>query len=97
MLINNIKALQQKHKHKIRQELNKIYSQELLNNIFKHPYTKISFLQEDLGVSRLTASRYLEKLTKEGLLTQAKIGRENYYFNHELIKVLSSIENMKEI
>lgn len=96
MLINKVKKLQQEYKHTMRQNLNKIYSQELINNIFKHPYTKIAFLQKDLGVSRLTASRYLEKLTKEGLLTQAKFGRENYYFNHQLIKVLFNTENMRE-
>jgi hypothetical protein len=31
----------------------KFYSQDLLNNIFKHPYTKIEFIENDLGVSKL--------------------------------------------
>jgi len=34
----------------------KFYSQELLNNLFAHPYTKIEFLVRDLGVSRITAA-----------------------------------------
>jgi len=37
----------------------KFYSQDLLNNLFKHPYTKIEFLERDLGVSRITAAKYL--------------------------------------
>lgn len=96
-LINNIKQLQQEYKGIMKQKLGKIYSQELINNIFKHPYTKIAFLQEDLGVSRLTASRYLEKLTQEGLLMREKIGRENYYFNQKLVAILSNTKNMKEL
>jgi hypothetical protein len=35
-------------KHRIREALPKIYSQTLLNNIFKHPYTKIEFIVDDL-------------------------------------------------
>jgi Fic family protein len=95
-IINSIKQLQQKYKNTLRKDFSKIYSQELINNIFKHPYTKISFLEKDLNISRLTASRYLEKLTQGGLLKQYKIGRENYYLNHQLIEILSQVKNMKE-
>ncbi|SMM97649.1 MloA protein, putative [uncultured Candidatus Thioglobus sp.] len=96
ILVNDIRVLQQEYKKKIRNKCPKIYSQELINNLFKHPYTKISFLQEDLGASRVTAGRYLAELTQEGLLTKRKLGRENYYLNHQLIELLSNIENMKE-
>ncbi|SMM98305.1 MloA protein, putative [uncultured Candidatus Thioglobus sp.] len=96
ILVNDIRVLQQEYKKKIRNKCPKIYSQELINNLFKHPYTKISFLQEDLGASRVTAGRYLAELTQEGLLTKRKLGRENYYLNHQLIDLLSNIENMKE-
>lgn len=95
-IVNDIKFLQQRYKNRIRQDFRKIYSQELINNIFKHPYTKISFIEKDLGVSRLTASRYLEQLTQGGLLAQYKIGRENYYLNQQLITILSNVPNMKE-
>ncbi|WXU00562.1 MAG: hypothetical protein Ctma_1287 [Catillopecten margaritatus gill symbiont] len=95
-LVNDIKKLQQEYKENIRNKLPKLYSQELINNLFKHPYTKISFLQEDLNVSRVTAARYLGELTQEGLLIKHKLGRDNYYLNHQLIDLLSHIENMKE-
>jgi Fic family protein len=39
-------------KHRLREDLPKIYSQELLNNLFRHPYTRIEYLQNDLDVSR---------------------------------------------
>ena len=95
-LITKIKDLQQNYKHLIRKRCPKIYSQDLINNIFKHPYTKIAFLQQDLGISRLTANRYLDQLVREDLLVKRKFGRENFYFNPQLINLLSNTENMHD-
>ncbi len=47
-IVQKIKKLMLEQKHLLRSKLPKIYSQELLNNIFKHPYTKIEFLKKDL-------------------------------------------------
>ena len=58
-IIRAIKTAMMDYKHRIRAEFPKMYSQDLLNNLFRHPYTKIEFLQNDLRVTRLTASRYL--------------------------------------
>jgi Fic family protein len=66
----------------------KFYSQDLINNLFMHPYTKIDFVQRDLQVSRLTATKYLEALTTGGFLRKQKIGRGNYYVNLALEAVL---------
>ena len=63
-LIEAIKQRMQTIKHRMRDELPKIYSQDLLNNLFCHPYTKIEFLERDLGVSRLTAVKYLDQLCR---------------------------------
>ena len=86
-LILSIKELMLKMKHQIRGTY-KFYSQDLLNNLFKHPYTKIEFVQKDLGVSRVTASNYLKKLSEDGLLDKERIGSTNYYVNHHLFKLL---------
>ena len=67
----------------------KFYSQDLLNNLFKHPYTKIEFLEQDLGVSRITAATYLNKLADDGLLRKEKLGTANYYVNYRLFEILS--------
>jgi hypothetical protein len=48
LIINNIKELMQSEKHILREKCPKIYSQDLLNNLFKHPYTKIDFVTRDL-------------------------------------------------
>ena len=53
-----------------------------------HPYTKIEFVQRDLGASRITATKYLEALTEGGFVQKQKVGRGNYYVNLALNKVL---------
>ena len=83
-LISEIKQLMQEYKHRIRTQLPKIYSQDLLNNLFCHPYTRIEFVQQDIGVSRVTATKYLEQLTQEGLIEKHKMGRNSYYINKPL-------------
>jgi len=90
-LITEIKALMQKHKVTIRTELPKIYSQDLINNLFKNPYTKIEYLENDLKVTRQTASNYLNKISSLGLLEKIKVGKVNYYINSELINVLVNV------
>ena len=89
-LIQAIKILMQKHKQKIRTELPKIYSQDILNNIFRHPYTKIEFVEYDLNVTRKTASRYLDELAQIGVLDKLKIGRDNYFINTDLYNLLGN-------
>ena len=89
VLVNNIKTLMQEYKLLIRSKYVKMYSQDLLNNLFKYPYTKIEFIQSDLHVSRNTAIRYLEQLVKAGILIKHKIGRDNFYENKALFKLLS--------
>ena len=69
------------YKQKIRTELPKIYSQDLLNNLFRHPYTKIDFICEELGVSRPTATSYLSQLVGNGYLQKIKLVRDNFYLN----------------
>lgn len=84
-LIGQIRDLMQHTKHRMREECPKIYRQELLNNLFNHPYTKIEFVVEDLGVSRITATKYLEELVNVGLLEKIKVGRSNFYINAALM------------
>jgi Fic family protein len=88
VLIGEIKNLMQQYKHGIREKLNKIYSQDLLNNLFRHPYTKIEFIMNDLRVTRLTATRYLDLLVENGFLEKEKIGRTNFYINVPLFMLL---------
>jgi len=87
-LIGQIRQLMQEIKHRLRAEWPKLYSQDLLNNLFRHPYTKIEFVMHDLGVSRPTASSYLSQLVDSGFLSLHKVGRSNYYVNDRLVLLL---------
>ena len=88
-LITSIKELMQHYKQQIRSNHSKLYSQDLLNNLFKYPYTKIEFLQNDLQISRSTAIRYLDTLVKAGFLTKHKVGRDNFFLNTKLFELLA--------
>jgi Fic family protein len=83
-----IRTLQLDYKRRIRAEF-KFYSQELITNLFMHPYTKIDFIRRDLGVSRITASRYLNLLAEGGFLLKHRISRGLYYINEPLFHILS--------
>lgn len=89
-----IRDLLLKVKHKVRRDY-KFYSQDLINNLFMHPYTKIDYLQRDIGVKRLTATRYLDALVEGGVLKKQKVGRTNYYVNRPLFRILAG-ESMTE-
>jgi Fic family protein len=75
-------------KHRIRDAF-RFYSQDLINNLFTHPYTKIQFVERDLNVSRITATKYLDSLAEAGFLEKRKIGRSNYYMNVALTEILT--------
>jgi Fic family protein len=91
-LINGIRKLMQDYKTRIRGQY-KFYSQELLNNLFSHPYTKIEFIENDLKVHRQTASRYLEELVKGGFLEMEKIGKHHFFINRPLLNLFQGMSH----
>jgi Fic family protein len=90
--VRQIGALLLDVKHRIREQY-RFYNQDLINNLFKHPYTKIEFVMRDLGISRLTATRYLDQLADGGFLHKQKLGRSNYYINFPLCRILEQTGN----
>ena len=87
-LINDIKELMDKTKEKLKSELPKIYSKDLLEVLFIHPYTKIDMLVDNLGMTRQTASKHLKELETIGLLEEKKIKNSKFYINKELFTML---------
>ena len=87
VVVNKIKVLMDDYKKEIRGNFS-FYSHDLINILFKHPYSKISFLEKELRVHRHTATLYLNELAKAKMLTKVKIGRSNYYINEPLLKIL---------
>ncbi len=94
ILIKAIKQVMQEYKTIIREDFPKIYSQDLINNLFKHPYTKIDFLQKDLNVRRQTVSKYLNEIVNHpnNLLSKMKIGRDYYFINNGLMKLFTEFD-----
>ena len=86
-LITKLRALMQQLKQQLRSY--KFYSQDLLNHLFRHPYTRIEFVQQELKVSRPTAAGYLNKLAADGLLVKYRRVTANYYVNQPLFELLA--------
>lgn len=91
MLVKAFRDLMQKTKHDLRKRLPKLYSQNLLNNLYRYPYTKIEFIENELGVSRITATKYLNQLALAGLVRKQKFGKTNFYINEPLFALLSGV------
>jgi Fic family protein len=89
-LINEINFLMFKTKEKFTRELPKIYSKDLLELLFSQAYIKTSFLVDELGVTRKTATSYLREIEKIGILESIKVGRNVYFINKELFALLKN-------
>ena len=76
----------------IRQRIPKIYSRELTELIFVHPYCRIGDVVKADIAKRQTAAVYLKALAAEGLLEEIKAGRENLYINPPLLALLAERE-----
>ncbi|SFV75029.1 MloA protein, putative [hydrothermal vent metagenome] len=87
-LIYKIKELMDSTKVKLKNELPKIYSKDLLEILFMHPYTKIGMLEEVLGLHRETASKHLNAISELGILKPLKLGRTKFFVNVELFDLL---------
>ena len=90
-LVSEIHHLMLKTKHRMRIELPNIYSQDLLNNLFRHPYTRIESLEKELPYGYQTARKYLKLLTDFKFVEEVKQGRNNYYINRKLVDVFVNV------
>jgi hypothetical protein len=55
-----------------------VYSKELIELIFRQPYTKVQFLVDaDLAESK-TAAEYLKELERIGILKARKVTRRSF-------------------
>lgn len=75
----------------IQKNLPKLYTKELVEILFRLPYTKRQFLTDAKLGSPKTAGRYLAELEKAGFLTSEKVGKEKLYLNHQLMATLEDI------
>lgn len=94
--INGLNRLKQiittieKTAEQIKNKLPKIYSKDLIDILFRLPYTKRQHLiDENIGNPK-TVGNYLQKLEENGFLKSVKVGKEKLYLNQQLLKILES-------
>jgi Fic family protein len=85
-----IRALMIETMERARKELPvRVYSNELIELLFRQPYTKGQFLVDAGIAKRQTAAEYLRELERIGVLKAHKIGKETLYLNVKLYGLLS--------
>ena len=86
--IAQIEKLMNEMATEIQQKLPKIYSKDLMEELFRLPYTKRNQL-EKAGLGNLkTVGNYLKELEKQGFLKSEQVGKEKLYLNFRLLEVL---------
>lgn len=86
--INKINLLFNKTQKLVQEKLPRIYSKDLIEQLFIHPYSKIEFLVNNLGIERKAVSRYLNGLVEIGILKSQQKGKEVIYINTKLYNLL---------
>lgn len=67
----------------------RVYSKDLIEILFRQPYTKGQLLVDAGIAERKTAANYLKEIEKAGILKAQKLGKENLYLNVKLFELLS--------
>ena len=86
--LKNVTSLMDQMATEIKETNPKVYTKELVEILFRLPYTKRQFLIDaKLGTPK-TVGNYLMKLEKSGFLISEKVGKEKLYLNHKLMAIL---------
>jgi len=92
-IINKITDTMNGTKEEIQSKLPKIYSKELLETLYFEFYTKTSYVEKSLNISRKTATTYLKELERIGILSSEKIGKEVIYKNIALFNLIKEVDD----
>ncbi|MHB1147488.1 MAG: Fic family protein [Lutibacter sp.] len=86
--ISEIERLMGEMGKEIQIKLSKIYSKDLMEELFRLPYTKRNQL-EKAGLGNLkTVGNYLKELENSGFLKSEQVGKEKLYLNFKLLEIL---------
>ncbi len=86
--LNKITTTMAKTAEEIKVKLPKVYSKDLVEILFRLPYTKRQHLiDENIGNPK-TVGNYLQTLEENGFLKSVKVGKEKLYLNERLLKIL---------
>jgi len=86
--IEKIEKLMKSMGEEMQRKVPKVYSKDLLETLFRLPYTKRNFLQE-AGLGNIkTSGTYLKTLEDHGFLKNVIAGKEKLYLNFKLMNIL---------
>lgn len=86
--IGQINQVFEKIQEKVKKRIPKVYSKDLIELLFEHPYCKIEYVIDRLEVSRVTASKYLQELERIEVLQSKQVWKETLYVNKALFGLL---------
>lgn len=77
----------------VRAAAGKIYSRELVDIVFTQPYCRIQNVVDAGIAQRQTASTYLKKLVKIGILDEVRSGRTRLFVHPKFMQLLKTDDN----
>ena len=86
--LNKITAIMDKTAEEIKKKVPKVYSKDLIEILFRLPYTKRQHLIDENIGNLKTVGNYLIILEENGFLKSVKVGKEKLYLNQQLLKIL---------
>jgi Fic family protein len=88
--LNKITSVMASTAEEIKKKLPKIYSKDLIEILFRLPYTKRQHLiDENIGNPK-TVGNYLIALEEHGFLKSVRVGKEKLYLNEDLLRILEN-------
>jgi cell filamentation protein, protein adenylyltransferase len=88
--IEAIRSLIEDTREYVRGHLPKIYSAELVDQLFERPYCRIGHLVDAGVAKRETASKYLKEIARLGMLEEQTHGREKIFVNTRFLTLLTT-------
>ena len=90
--LNKITVAMEETATEIKKKLPKVYSKDLIEILFRLPYTKRQHLIEENIGNLKTVGNYLIALEENGFLKSEKVGKEKLYLNQKLLEILENKE-----
>ncbi len=83
-----IRDLMQEYRDNIKLSLPKLYSADLIEFLFSHPFYSQKIISQNLGLSRNTAFKYLNSLLKKNFVEVLKLKNENMFYSNRFLGLL---------
>lgn len=91
--IKAIQALQEQMTTRLSVDIGPQYPANFSQVLFEQPYCRVKDIVEGCGISRPTATKYLNTLVGAGILDVQRVGRDNLYVNTQFMNVLRASDS----